>query len=133
MIIPLGWPLLPRVRGDMIAGHGVLPASLAKGPRLDDIQFHNLPTPHISGAAHVTAVTRRLHVIPLGFLCSGEGEGVSGGAQRADYFRAVLGAARLDLKDHLDLVHVQSRGQPLMPDLEHVGTKIGQVSEEFGE
>ena len=64
---------------------------------------------------------------------SGEGQRVAGGAQRADHFGAVLGAAGLDLQDHLDLVHVQPRGQPLVPDLEHVGTEIGQVSEELRE
>jgi hypothetical protein len=35
----------------------------------------------------------------------------------------VLGAAGLDLQDHLDLV--QLRGQPVVPDLDHVRAEVG--------
>ena len=45
----------------------------------------------------------------------------------------MLGAAGLDLQDHLDLVHVQPRGQPVVPDLEHVRAEVGQVGEELGQ
>jgi len=43
-----------------------------------------------------------------------EGESVAGGAQGSDELAAVLGAAGLHHQDHLDLVHVQPRRQPLV-------------------
>ena len=60
-----------------------------------------------------------------------ERQRVACGAERADDLAAVLGAAGLDLQDHHDVVYVQPRGQPVVPDLEHVSAEVGQIGEEL--
>ena len=47
---------------------------------------------------------------------SGEGQRIARDAECADDLSAVLRAAGLDLQDHLGLVDVQARGQPLVRD-----------------
>ena len=64
---------------------------------------------------------------------SAERKRVARGTERADHFLAVAGAAGLHHQEHLGLVHVQPRAQPLVAYLEHVGAEIGQVAEQPGQ
>ncbi len=64
---------------------------------------------------------------------SAGGHGVTRPGERGHDLLGVLGPARLEDDEHLDLAEVQPGRRPLVLDLQHVGPGVGQLGQHPGQ